>query len=115
MAATAQAGVCEMIQQQQIKDNIPQLALQHALQNQIDEVSGSGIYSVNEAWQKTELQKHPKVTIVTNTQALEQAVASSEFEIIYIPANAQITQAITRSILQRNPLNKRILWEAHDE
>ena len=104
-----------MIPEQQIIENIPQLALQHALQNQIDEISGSAIYSVSEAWQKAELQKHPKVTVVNDVQALEQAVASSDSEIIYIPANAQITQAITRSILQRNPLNKHILWEAHDE
>ena len=104
-----------MIPEQQIIENIPQLALQHALQNQIDEISGSAIYSVSEAWQNAELQRHPKVTVVNDVQALEQAVASSDSEIIYIPANAQITQAITRSILQRNPLNKRILWEAHDE
>jgi glutamate synthase domain-containing protein 1 len=104
-----------MIPQQQIIDNIPQLALQHALENQIDEISGSAIYSVSEAWQKAELQKHSAVAIVTDAQALEQAVASPEFEFIYIPAIADVTQGITRSILQRNPLNKRILWEARDE
>jgi len=103
-----------MIPQQQIIENIPQLALQHALQNQIDEVSGSAIYSVSEAWQKAELQKHPRVIVTTDVQALEQAVASPDYEIIYIPAIADVTQAITRSILQRNPLNKRILWEARD-
>jgi hypothetical protein len=104
-----------MMSEQQIIENIPQLALQHALQNQIDEVSGSGIYSVTEAWQKAELQNHPKVTVVTDAKALEQAAASPEFEFIYIPAIADVTQAITRSILKRNPLNKRILWETHDE
>lgn len=103
-----------MIPEKQIIENIPQLALQHALQNQIDEVSGSAIYSVTENWQKAELQKHPKVTVTMDARALEQAVASAEYEFIYIPAIADITQAITRSILQRNPLGKRILWEAPD-
>ncbi|MDX2073798.1 MAG: hypothetical protein SFX19_05465 [Alphaproteobacteria bacterium] len=104
-----------MTQPQKIIENIPQLALQHALQNQIDEVSGSAIYSVTESWQKAELQKHPKVTVATDATALEQAVANLAFEFIYIPASADITQAITRSILQRNPLNKRILWETQGE
>lgn len=104
-----------MISEQQIIENIPQLALQHALENLIDEVSGSAIYSVSEAWQKVELQKHPKVTVTTNAGALEQAVTSPAFEFIYIPSSADITQAITRSILQRNPLNKRILWETQGE
>lgn len=103
-----------MIPEQQITDNIPQLALQHALDNLLDEVSGSTIYSVSEAWQKAELQKHPKVAVTTDAAALEQAVASPAFEFIYIPATANITQAITRSILQRNPLNKKILWETRD-
>jgi hypothetical protein len=72
-------------------------------------------------WQKlfddkqAELQKHPKVTVASDANALEQAVASPEFEFIYIPAMADITQAITRSILQRNPLNKRILWETQGQ
>ena len=104
-----------MIPEQQMIENIPQLALQHVLENLIDEVSGSAIYSVTESWQKAELQKHPKVIVTTDAGALEQAVASPEFEFIYIPATANITQDITRSILQRNPLNKRILWETHDE
>ena len=101
-----------MIPEKQIIENIPQLALQHALQNQIDEVSGSAIYSVSEAWQKAELQKHPKVAVIMDARTLEQAVANPECEFIYIPASAGITQAITRSILQRNPLKKHILWEA---
>lgn len=96
---------------QQILSNIPQLALQTAIENLIDEVAGSRIYGIHEAWQKGELQKHPRVTVVTDVLALEEAVASPEFEFIYVPATAQITQAITRSILQRNPLNKHILWE----
>lgn len=104
-----------MIPQQKIIENIPQLALQHALENLVDEVSGSAIYSVREAWQKAELQKHPKVTVAMDAPELEQAVASPECEFIYIPASADITQAITRSILQRNPLNKRILWETQSE
>lgn len=104
-----------MISEQQIIENIPGLALQHVLENLIDEVSGSAIYSVSEAWQKAELQKHPKVTVTTDALALEQAVSSLAFEFIYIPATANITEAITRSILQRNPLNKRILWEKPDE
>jgi hypothetical protein len=104
-----------MIPEQQIIENIPQLALQHALEHQIDEVSGSTIYSVGEVWQQVELQKHPKVIIATDAEALEQAIISPEFEFIYIPANADVTQAITRSILGRNPLNKRILWEAQGE
>ena len=104
-----------MIPEQQIIDTIPQLALQHALDNLIDEVSGSTIYSVSEAWQKAEVQKHPKVTIAADARALEQAVASPAFEFIYIPASADITQGITRSILQRNPLNKRILWETQGQ
>jgi len=104
-----------MITEQQIIENIPGLALQHVLENLIDEVSGSAIYSVHEGWQKAELQKHPQVTVTTDARALEQAVASPEFEFIYIPATANITQAITRSILQRNPLNKRILWERQGE
>lgn len=104
-----------MIPQQQIIDNIPHLALQHVLDNLIDEVSGSAIYSVSEAWQKTELQKHPKVTVTTDAVGLEQAVASPAFEFIYIPATADITQTITRSILQRNPLKKRILWETQGQ
>ena len=86
-----------------------------AVQGKIDEVSGSAIYSVSEAWQKAELQKHPKVTVTTDALALEQAVSSPAFEFIYIPATANITQAITRSILQRNPLNKRILWETQGQ
>lgn len=100
-----------MTQPQKIIENIPQLALQHALQHQIDEVSGSPIYGVTESWQQAELQKHPQVIVATDAGALEQAVASPEFVFVYIPASADITQAITRSILQRNPLNKRILWE----
>jgi hypothetical protein len=104
-----------MTQPQKIIENIPQLALQHALENLIDDVSGSAIYSVTENWQKAELQKHPKVIVATDAGALEQAVASPAFEFIYIPASADITQAITRSILQRNPLNKRILWETQGE
>lgn len=100
---------------QQIIENIPQLALQQALEHQIDEVSGSSVYSVSEAWQQAELQKHPKVIVATDAVALEQEVASPEFEFIYIPASADITQGITRSILKRNPLNKRILWEAQGE
>jgi hypothetical protein len=104
-----------MISEQKIIENIPALALQHALENLIDEVSGSAIYSVHEGWQKAELQKHPQVTVTTDARALEQAVASPEFEFIYIPSGADITQAITRSILQRNPLNKRILWETQGE
>jgi hypothetical protein len=104
-----------MISEQQIIENIPELALQQALDNLVDEVSGSAIYSVSEAWQKAELQKHPKVTVASDARALEQAVASPEFEFIYIPAMADITQAITRSILQRNPLNKRILWETQGQ
>jgi hypothetical protein len=104
-----------MISEQQIIENIPTLALQHALNNLIDEVSGSAIYRVSEAWQKAELQKHPKVMIAGDARALEQAVASPEFEFIYIPASADITQGITRSILQRNSLNKRILWEMQGE
>jgi len=104
-----------MISEQKIIENIPALALQHALENLIDEVSGSAIYSVHEGWQKAELQKHPQVTVTTDVRALEQAVVSPAFEFIYIPASADITQAITRSILQRNPLNKRILWEAQGE
>jgi hypothetical protein len=115
MEATIQAGVCDMIPEQQIIENIPHLALQHALEHQIDEVSGSAIYSVTESWQKAELQKHPKVIVVTDAEALERVVISPEFEFIYIPANADVTQAITRSILGRNPLNKRILWEAQGE
>jgi hypothetical protein len=115
MEATIEQGASDMISEQQIIENIPQLALQHVLQNQIDEVSGSAIYSVSEAWLKAELQKHPRVIIARDAEALEQAVASPEFEYIYIPATANITQAITRSILQRNPLNKRIFWEARDE
>jgi len=103
-----------MIPEQQIIENIPQLALQHALQNQIDEVLGSAIYSVTEPWLKAELQRHPKVIVTGDAEALERAVASPEFEFIYIPATANVTQAITRSILQRNPLNKRILWETRD-
>jgi len=55
------------------------------------------------------------VTVASDARALEQAVASPEFEFIYIPAMADITQAITRSILQRNPLNKRILWETQGQ
>ena len=104
-----------MITEQQIIKNIPGLALQHALENLIDDVSGSAIYSVSEAWQKAELQKHPKVIVTTDAEALERAVASPAFEFIYIPASADITKAITRSILQRNPLNKRILWETQGE
>ncbi len=104
-----------MISEQKIIENIPVLALQHALDNLIDEVSGSSIYSVTESWQKAELQKHPKVTVATDALALEQAVISPECEFIYIPASADITQGITRSILGRNPLNKRILWEAQGE
>lgn len=104
-----------MISEQKILDNIPQLALQQVLDNLIDEVSGSSIYSVSETWQKAELQKHPKVTVATDASTLEQAVASPEFEFIYIPASADITQAITRSILQRNPLKKRILWETQGQ
>ena len=104
-----------MIPQQQIIDNIPQLALQQVLDNLIDEVSGSAIYGVHEAWQKAELQKHSKVTVATDTRTLEQAVSSPAFEFIYIPAIADITQAITRNILQRNPLKKRILWETQGQ
>jgi hypothetical protein len=104
-----------MIPEQQIIENIPQLALQQVLDNLIDEVSGSAIYSVSVAWQKAELQKHPKVTVTTDASALEEAVASPECEFIYVPATADITQAITRSILQRNPLNKRILWETQGQ
>ncbi len=104
-----------MIPEQQIIANIPQLALQMALENWTDEVSGSAIYSVTESWQKAELQKHPNVTVIMDAEALERAVTSPEFEFIYIPAIANVTQAITRSILQRNPLNKRILWETRDE
>jgi hypothetical protein len=115
MEAILQAGVCNMIPEQQIIENIPQLALQHALDNLIDEVSGSAIYSVSEAWQKAELQKHPKVTVTTDARALEEAITSPECEFIYIPASADVTQAITRSILQRNPLKKRILWETQGQ
>lgn len=104
-----------MIPQQQIIDNIPHLALQHVLDNLIDEVSGSAIYGVHEAWQKAELQKHSKVTVATDARTLERAVSSPEFEFIYIPATADVTQAITRSILQRNPLKKRILWETQGQ
>lgn len=104
-----------MIAEQQIIENIPQLALQQAVEHQIDEVSGSTIYSVTESWQKAELQKHPKVIVATDAVALEQAVSSPEFEFIYIPASADVTQAITRTILGRNPLNKHILWEAEGE
>ena len=104
-----------MIPEQQIIENIPQLALQQALEHQIDEVSGSIIYSVVEGWQKAELQKHPKVIVATDAEGLEQAVASPECEFIYAPASTDITQAITRSILGWNPLNKRILWEAKSE
>ena len=104
-----------MIAEQKIIENIPQLALQQVLDNLIDEVSGSSVYSVSEAWQKAELQKHSKVTVATDASTLEQAVSSPEFEFIYIPAIADITQAITRSILQRNPLKKRILWETQGQ
>jgi hypothetical protein len=104
-----------MTTEQQMIENIPQLALQQVLDNFIDEVSGSSIYSVTESWQKGELQKHPKVIVTNDAQALEQAVISPECEFIYIPASADITQAITRSILARNPLNKHILWEARGE
>ena len=104
-----------MIPEQQMIENIPQLALQQVLDNFIDEVSGSSIYSVMEGWQKAELQKHPKVIVATDAEGLEQAVISPECEFIYIPASADITQAITRSILGRNPLNKNILWEAKSE
>lgn len=104
-----------MIPEQQMIENVPQLALQQALEHQIDEVSGSAIYSVTETWQKAELQNHPNVTVAANAEALEQAVASPEYEFIYIPVTADITQGITRSILGRNPLNKRILWEAEGE
>ena len=100
-----------MTSQDQILKNIPQLALQCALENQIDEVCGSRIYGITEPWQKGELRKHPSVTIVADSQSLERAVASPEFEFIYVPVDAPITQAITRSILQRNPLNKNIFWE----
>jgi hypothetical protein len=100
-----------MTPEKQIIENLPQLALQCALDNLIDEVSGSRIYGIHESWQQGELQKHLKVKVVNDAQALEQAVASPEFEFIYVPANALVTQAITRSILQRNPLNKHILWE----
>lgn len=103
-----------MITEQQMLDHIPALALQQVLENVIDEVAGSTIYSVNEAWQKAELQLHPKITVVSDAGALEDAVASSACEFIYIPASAQVTQAIARSILQRNPLNKHILWEKRD-
>ena len=104
-----------MISDQQIIENIPHLALQQVLDNLIDEVSGSAIYSVSASWQKAELQKHPKVIVATDALALEQAVASPASQFIYIPASADITQEITRSILQRNPLNKRILWETQGE
>lgn len=104
-----------MISEHKIIENIPHLALQQVLDNLIDEVSGSAIYSVSEAWQKAELQKHPGVVIVTDAAGLEKAVASPECEFIYIPVSADITQGITRSILQRNPLNKRILWETQGE
>lgn len=100
-----------MITQQQIKDNIPQLALQQVMENQVDEIAGSAIYCVQESWQKAEVQKHPEVTVVMDAAALEEAVAGAGSNIIYIPADAQITQAITRSILQRNSLSKQIIWE----
>jgi hypothetical protein len=100
-----------MIPEKQIIENIPQLALQCALDNLIDEVMGSRIYGIHESWQKGELQKHPNVKVVNDPSELEHAVATRDFEFIYIPSAAPITQAITRSILQRNPLKKCILWE----
>lgn len=100
-----------MIPRERVMENLPQLALQCAMDNLIDEVSGSRVFGIHEAWQKGELQKHPKVTVVFDSLALERAVASPEFEFIYIPADADVTQAITRSVLQRNLLNKSILWE----
>jgi len=101
-----------MINAQQIEENLPELALQCVLQNQIDEVDGSAIYSAHETWQKAELQKHPRVTVVQDAATLEDAVANPEQLIIYIPHLAHITQAITRAILARNPLKKYILWES---
>lgn len=104
-----------MTPEKRITENLPQLALQCALDNLIDEVSGSRIYGIHESWQKGELQKHVKVKVVTDAQALERVVVSPEFEFIYVPADALVTQGITRSILQRNPLNKHILWEQNFE
>ena len=100
-----------MIPKDKIIAGLHQLALQCALDNLIDEVAGSRIYGIVETWQKAELQTHPAVTVVTDQFALEHAVASPDFEFIYVPADAAITQGIARSILQRNPLNKHILWE----
>lgn len=100
-----------MMTTQEIEKNLPQLALQLVMQHRLEEVEGSTIYSVVEPWQKAELQLHPDVTVVKDASALEAAVVSAETKILYVPADAALTPSLTRTILQRQPLRKTIIWE----
>ncbi|MFZ4542230.1 MAG: hypothetical protein ACOYNL_10655 [Rickettsiales bacterium] len=100
-----------MMTQQEIEKNLPQLALQIVMERPLEEVAGSQIYSVVEPWQKAELQIHPDVIVARDANAFEAAAASPDAKIIYVPADAAITQSLTRTILLRQSFAKVIIWE----
>lgn len=102
-----------MITPQPIDADLPQLALQLAMEHPLDTIGGSNIYHVREPWQHAELPQHPAVTVVRDGATLEAAIASPASPMLYVPADAAITPALLRAALQRHGLLKTILWEGN--
>jgi hypothetical protein len=77
----------------------------------VGSVGGSDIYQISQSWQREVLLGDSDVTITHNTTEFENAVQSANFQAIFVPYDAALTQEVAERILLRNPLSKTIFWE----
>lgn len=101
------------VRKTEILTHLGLLARQTCMENWLDSVNGSEIYQVpNESWQKSELLNDNDVCTVQDAVEFEGAVQNPKVFTIFVPATAYLTQEIAIRILERNPFNKTIYWEA---